>query len=156
IASGHAVGVDATRYAQIILEQGERMATIIRNLLQFGRRAGGLRETTDLRLLADRAALLLAPVARKREATLDVRQAGHPVWATVNPAEVEQVLTNLLMNALQASTAGASVGMEVRSEDDPDKQEKKAVVCVSDTGVGIPPQNLQHIFDPFFTTKDVG
>jgi signal transduction histidine kinase len=64
--------------------------------------------------------------------------------------QVHQVLLNLLLNAVQAMEGAGTVHVEIGSRDD------CASVLVSDTGRGIPPQNLPNIFRPFFTTKGGG
>jgi len=60
------------------------------------------------------------------------------------------VFLNLFLNAIQAMPDGGSLIVKSYVEDD------KVKIDVTDTGVGIPPENLDKIFDPFFTTKEVG
>jgi signal transduction histidine kinase len=74
---------------------------------------------------------------------------GEPV-AEVDRDQFVQVLTNLVTNAYTAMSAGGVV--TARLEDDADS----ITVQLSDTGVGIPPENIERIFHPFFTTKQVG
>ena len=65
-------------------------------------------------------------------------------------SQIDQVFLNLLANAAQAITGAGAITIETRVEGD------CAVVAVSDTGPGIPPDVIGRIFDPFFTTKPVG
>jgi signal transduction histidine kinase len=64
--------------------------------------------------------------------------------------QLNQVWMNLLVNAAQAAGRGGGVRVATREQDG------QAVVAISDTGAGIPPEHLKRIFDPFFTTKPVG
>ena len=72
--------------------------------------------------------------------------------------QIKQVLVNLLNNALQAMPDGGRLLVATRlTESEIDGMDHQmAAVYVSDSGAGIPPENLGRIFDPFFTTKEVG
>jgi signal transduction histidine kinase len=75
------------------------------------------------------------------------------VWLEGNAAELEQVMSNLILNALQAMEHGSvhvRIGTTTRAE------QPLACVEVEDEGSGVSQANLPHIFDPFFTTKGVG
>ena len=65
-----------------------------------------------------------------------------------DPLQIRQVLLNLIMNSIQASTAGSEIEISARLEDD------CAVIKVKDQGRGIPAEVLDKIFDPFFTTRE--
>ena len=67
-----------------------------------------------------------------------------------DPGQLQQAMIALATNALDAMAEGGVLTIVGRNEDD------KVVVEVSDTGVGIPPENLPKIFEPFFTTKEIG
>jgi signal transduction histidine kinase len=64
--------------------------------------------------------------------------------------QMEQVVSNLIINALDAMPDGGTVTVAARHEGE------RVVLAVSDTGVGIPPQHVERIFDHFFTTKPSG
>ncbi|MEJ7733371.1 MAG: HAMP domain-containing sensor histidine kinase [Polyangiaceae bacterium] len=152
---------ESRRSARIIVEQAERMTALIRRLLDFARRGAPKKESTDLAGIARRCIGLLQPLARKRGASLELTVVDD-CCALVDPSAVEQVLTNLVMNALHASPGGGVVEMAVtatRTTPPPDVGGPEASyqrVLVGDHGAGIDPVHLEHIFEPFFTTKGVG
>jgi signal transduction histidine kinase len=67
-----------------------------------------------------------------------------------DPAQLQQVLVNLVVNAVQSMSEGGILRLRTARDD------RTARVIVEDTGVGIAPENLERVFMPFFTTKDVG
>jgi signal transduction histidine kinase len=140
---------DVTENARLIAAQTERMSHIIRQLLDFARPRAPLKVRTDLSALVTRTASLLEPIARKQGKSIDVISAS-PTLATVDPDQFQQVLTNLLLNALHASRSGGCVRVDVTRNSD------EAVLRVSDDGDGIAPDALVHLFEPFFTTKPHG
>jgi signal transduction histidine kinase len=148
ISSGRMNGEDAKKSAIVIEQQADRMTTIIRHLLDFARRGGTGRQPTDLHALAEETAELLRPLALKSKVTFACE--GAHTEAFVNRAELQQVLSNLLTNAVHAMPKGGKV--TVRSSEEAHMN----VLRVIDEGEGIPLEILPRIFDPFFTTKDVG
>jgi len=64
--------------------------------------------------------------------------------------QIEQVLINLIQNAIQAMPNGGSLHVSMSHTDD------AVAIAIQDTGTGIPPENVTRIFDPFFTTKPEG
>lgn len=139
---------------RVIVDQSERMATIIRQLLDFGRRGGADRSPTDLSALVQSTVALLRPLARKRRVELSLSLPKTPVRASVNGLEIGQVLSNLVLNAVQAMPNGGRSVIELRLERE--RGVEIAVLSVSDEGTGIRPEDVPKVFDPFFTTKDVG
>ncbi len=160
IASGDLSEADIAESAAIIRSQSERMAAIVRQLLGFARRRSPTRECVDLYDIARECVQLTASFARKSD--IDLSLAGGPAKVTVDRGQIQQVLMNLLMNALQASPQHSAVEVGVGREQIqappglPTCEGKCACVYVEDHGKGIPPENLERIFEPFFTTKDVG
>ena len=73
----------------------------------------------------------------------------------VNASEIEQVISNLVINGLHAMSEGGVLRVRTLRRTAPGRPDHACVV-VEDEGTGISPENLPHIFDPFFTTKDVG
>jgi two-component system NtrC family sensor kinase len=162
IASGELVGPDATESARIIHEQSKRMTAIIRQLLDFARR-GGLSATgrVDLRASATRITGMLGAIARKAGVELSIAP-GDPVDAVAEQGQVDQVVSNLLVNAIQASRAGGRVEIQAQRAlalppaDVGGEPRSMASLTVRDDGSGMAPEVAARVFEPFFTTKDVG
>jgi two-component system NtrC family sensor kinase len=150
---------DVEELSKVIREQATRIGDIVRHLLEFGRRGGTGRVAVDLNEAAHATVELLASTARKRDAQLDLVPATQPVVVQANRSELQQVLSNLILNALQAMPAGGTVRVRVdtagRTSQDGQAREFGAI-AVEDAGAGITPADLPRIFDPFFTTKGVG
>jgi two-component system, NtrC family, sensor kinase len=151
--------------ARIVMEQSERMAQIIRQLLNFARAGKPNKSSVDLRHLAASTLSLLRPIAEKRRVTLHF-EASEPVPEVVaDAAQLQQVVTNLVVNAVQASPESSTVEVGLRAsrqnrrvsgEIGPEVERGFVCITVSDRGVGMSEDTLERIFEPFFTTKDVG
>jgi signal transduction histidine kinase len=160
IATGEVPPEEAPENARIIGSQTDRVATIVRQLLDFARRRPPKRTEVDIAELAGRTKNLLSPLARKSGVELEVTSAA-PVPLNVDAAQIEQALTNLVINGIHAMPKGGELTISIREENAapshaPLHLQRCAVIDVADTGIGIPPENLDRIFEPFFTTKSVG
>ncbi len=149
---------EARQNARIIAEQADRMASIIRELLDFSRRKPLERQKARLGDVLEHAANLMEPMCEDKEISLVVSGA-FDVEAEIDSGKVLQVLTNLLMNAVQAMPEGGRIELGVDRRyvaDPPDRRAVEGdylVIVVADEGVGIPEERLEDIFDAFFTTK---
>src|SRR5437868_303698 len=131
-----------------ILEGAERAAVITGGVLGLARPQADRRDPTDLVRLAEEVVLLSGKDLQKGRVHVEFQASGRP-HARVNPAQIQQVLLNLLINARQAMPQGGTVKVRVAN----DATGRLAEVSVADTGVGIAPADLRRIFEPFFTTK---
>lgn len=137
-------------HARSIVEQGERVTSTIRQLLDFARRRGPELGDTDLHKLSQRVLELIRPLATKRRVKLVLLPAEGDCITAVDLNQIQQALTNLILNAVQAMPQGGTVEVSVRAE---------ATACalsVRDTGTGIAPEIRGRIFEPFFTTQRAG
>jgi signal transduction histidine kinase len=146
-----AVGDDAARTKALekILKGSQRAATIISSMLGFARSTSMQRQMVDLVALVEEVLILTEKDLSKHRVHVEKQFTGRPQALAV-PAQIEQILINLIINARQAMPRGGRLRIEVR--DNP--RTHMAEIRVSDTGVGIPPGQLRLIFEPFFTTKE--
>ncbi len=132
-------------------EGAHRISDIVRDMRALSRtddEAGGWFDLND----AIRSALRIARVETTQRADVQAELVEGLV-VKGNPGPVSQVFVNLLVNAAQALAEGdgrKEIRITARRESD------QAVIEVSDTGPGIPPERLQRLFQPFFTTKGTG
>jgi signal transduction histidine kinase len=133
-----------------IVEAAQRAATITRSMLGLSRPGGSLehREPTDLVRLVREVVALVEKDMVKHRVRMDVKIVGEP-WARVHPAQIQQVLLNLLINARQAMPDGGTVRVHLGL----DAAGRRAELRVADGGVGIAPGDLRRIFEPFYSTK---
>lgn len=147
--------------ARIIREQTETMTRIIRQLVDFARAGSARRTRQNVRDLIGASLSMLAPIAKKRQVTL-VAEPGSPLEIDVDSGQLQQVLTNLLVNAIQAVAERGRVRVGAEStmaKPPPHVSEHPArwvAVHVTDDGQGISDAVMQHLFEPFVTTKGVG
>lgn len=159
LLAGEVNEANISKYSSSILEQTKKMTVIIRHLLDFGRRGGSSRVNVDLNELVTHAVDLLLPMAKRRGCSVVVEPLSRAVPVVVNPAELEQVFSNLLINALQAMAPGGMAHVRITLETRGTAASSFrpfGCVIVQDDGEGIDERDLAHVFDPFFTTKGVG
>lgn len=148
----HGRADDAYKALTLLDQQLTRMAALTGHLKTFARKSpSGLRERLDLACVVDQALLLLD--ARIREERVScVLDLTRPAWVRGDAIRLEQVLINLLRNALDAMSDKPLKRMEIRIE----AENGQWRLSVADSGGGIADEHLGNIFDPFFTTKPVG
>lgn len=143
---------DVARRLAVIETQVARVIEIISKLLDATRRAPGEPTAVDLNDLAQDTAALVRPGLASAGLVLDVRtEAGLP-RVLGQRDQLQQVLLNLLMNAIDATPSGGRVELTTRARPARDEVE----ISVTDTGIGISAADRKHIFEPFFSTKEAG
>jgi len=150
ITDDHEPGSADFENGTIVIEQTQRVAQIIRQLLDFARRRSPRRTEIDLGQLVRETLALLHPLAAERHITVAVDVVGDGLVCSADHGQIQQALTNLVVNAFQAIGSVGRVNVSVT------RDRTSARIEVVDTGIGIATDALPHIFEPFFTTKDVG
>ena len=143
---------DAYKALKPVDDMLTRMAALTGHLKTFARKSpSGLRERLDLAAVVDQALQLLETRLRDENVST-VLHLSRPAWVRGDAIRLEQVLINLLRNALDAMADQPLKRLEVRLEAD----DQLWRLSVSDSGTGIAEEHLAQVFDPFFTTKAVG
>jgi PAS domain S-box-containing protein len=136
------------RKAQAIIErQVGQLTHLVDDLMEVSRTITGRiqlhREQIDVSGIVERAVETVRPLIDQRTHELTVSLPPGPIWLYADAARLEQVVTNLLTNAVKYTYDGGHIGLSVQQEGD------KAVLRVRDTGIGITPAFLPHVFDLF-------
>ncbi|MFH2010737.1 MAG: HAMP domain-containing sensor histidine kinase [bacterium] len=163
IATGEVTGEDVIQPARAIEEQVKRMSRIIRLLLNFARRNVERYETVEILALAQQTVGVLTVFAKRTGAILTVESDEEgPLIVDGSPGLLQQVLVNLVTNAIHAMPNGGRITIEVDRISRPERNDDGGPVrpwiriAVKDEGVGIPQEDQPRIFEPFYTTKEAG
>jgi len=140
-----AEAIDAVR---VVSSELKRLSALVTEFLDFARPNPLSREPTSLRELCDRVMLLIGPVAAEAHVTLDCQHPSSDLVLDLDPAKMEQVLLNLIQNAVEAlePLGGGKVTLRAR------RKPRGVVIDVEDNGPGLSTAGAP-IFDPFFSTK---
>ncbi|HYS05264.1 MAG TPA: ATP-binding protein [Candidatus Dormibacteraeota bacterium] len=133
-----------------IEQQAFRAAGIASSLLNFSRQRDGDYQPLDIAEMMSETLELFQPHLRGRRIELVRRVDGPLSRVNGNRGRLQQVLMNLLLNAVDAMPEGGTVTVAAHADTG------RVQIEVSDTGCGIPPEHLDRIYDPFFTTKPRG
>jgi C4-dicarboxylate-specific signal transduction histidine kinase len=138
-----------------ISAQAARAGEIIKRLRGMVSRRQPVREIVDLNVLAREACALISHELKRQELTIDEQLAERGLWVRVDSVQIEQVLLNLLRNALDTlhDLPAAERRLRLVSGIQPDGM---VFVSVEDNGAGIDAKSMEHLFDPFFSTKESG
>jgi two-component system, NtrC family, sensor kinase len=141
---------DLKEYLGLIRSEAFRCKSITMSLLDFSRARSGERTTVDLTETIRSSARLLAHQKRGEnvEINLEIPETLPPVNA--NAGQIQQATIALATNAIDAMPEGGTLTFRAFP------QNNRVVIEVSDTGIGISPEDMSKIFEPFFTTKEVG
>jgi signal transduction histidine kinase len=155
-------GDDVIDSARIVAEQAERMTALIRQLLDFARPRPLHKAPINVTNLAGRVCELVGTIARKQNVTLRPPAFDDSLRVEADDSQLQQVMTNLVINAIHAMPSGGTVELSARiAEQTPPPYVGGAVtswiaIDVRDTGTGMDAETRERIFEPFYTTKDVG
>ena len=141
---------DTKKIADESIEGMNRVRDIVKNLKSFARPDP---ETSSVCDINEQIRITLKMVHNELKYKCAVREEyGELPQVRCAAGEINQVMMNLVINAANAIERNGTITIRTRTRAD----DGAIVISVSDTGSGIPPENLKRIFDPFFTTKEVG
>jgi signal transduction histidine kinase len=143
------------RNLTIIRNQAERIARIVRQLLNLSRPHKLHFRKIGLKALVEEAAELIETQAESAGVDIEVH-CDDDAAIEADPELIQQVLLNIFRNGIQAMPQGGRLRVECLKDAAESGGRSFAAVRVSDTGAGIALESLPNIFDPFFTTKEVG
>ena len=132
---------------------------LVGDILAFANPTEPQRRQVTLGQVVDQVAELIAPRLVQCGVTLRVDDACRDVELWADPRQLQQILMNVLLNAVEAAVEGGErdgrpwVSL---SAEPADRDGQTAIVRIADSGPGIDPDQLHHVFNPFYTTKDSG
>ena len=134
----------------VIRDQARRSRTIVRDLLSFVRFRDAARERVSLTEALGASVKALQPTVLQNGGRLMSSLPEAEIFGNTDRAGLQQIVTNLVLNAAQASGRGGVVTVRAVVT------EQELAIIIEDTGPGIPPALMDRIFEPFFTTKPLG
>jgi signal transduction histidine kinase len=144
------LGQDTSADLDDIIAASLQAREVVKKLTLFARQTPSKRTRVDLNQVVEDGIAFLDVRCAKEGVDL-VRDLAPDLPQTfADPSQLQQVLVNLVVNALQAMPGGGTLTVATRAED------ASVVLAVEDTGVGMSDDVKKQIYDPFFTTKDVG
>jgi two-component system NtrC family sensor kinase len=139
---------------KVIARATERVRDIVKGLLDFSRQTELDRKPTDINRMVNDTVLLLENEAMIKGVKLKYRPGGDIPSLTLDRNQFQSAILNILINALDATEPGGKINVETQNSN---MQDSKGIdILISDTGSGIPQEDLHKLFDPFYTTKDPG
>jgi PAS domain S-box-containing protein len=141
------LSTDDRSLLDLVQSEIDRIGGIVRQLYQLHRPQPATEIDFDLWQLASQTIQLISGISRRHRVDIRLQETNRPISASLPEGELKQVLYNVLLNAVQASTPGSAVDVSITAID------RFAAIRITDYGTGIPSDVISRIFDPFFTTK---
>ena len=126
------------------------MGTLTNQLKSFARKSSGMPGPVDVRRAVDNALFLLDQRWRRANVTVTTEMGADEMTALCDANRLEQVMVNLIANALDAIEGIAAPMLRIRGR----REATRVIVEVHDNGPGLPEDVREHLFEPFFTTKE--
>lgn len=135
---------------ELIVSETTRCREIIRGLLDFARQTQPKVQSARIGQVIDRAVRIVRNQASVEH--IEIKHCGADECDVpplrMDPKQIQQVILNLVLNAVDATPDGGEIVISCKQED-----ERFALLTVTDSGSGIPPEDLAHVFEPFYSTK---
>jgi len=138
--------------AEVMIREVDRLNRVIGQLLEFARPMAVQKKPADLQSLIRHSVKLVEKQAQAKEIKVETVLPNEIAPASVDPDRLNQVFLNLFLNAIEAMENRGTMTVALSKETQP----PRVRIDVTDTGPGIPEQDLEHIFDPYFTTRQTG
>ena len=135
-----------------IIYATRQLNAVVSNLLNYSREMRGQFGRYELKPLIDDIVEIIQPMATDRHVTITRTYDDGDLTVEIDPVQIKQIITNLLVNALEACPRKAGGRIELKAA----RTKKRVRLTVSDNGSGISKKVLRQIFEPFYTTKDGG
>ena len=140
------------RYLELIAHESSRCGQIVSNLLSFSRQKELERRRVDINDVIRSVILLCQHRMDLQNIALDQQLDSHLPEITGDYNQIQQCIMNVIFNAMEAMPDGGKLTLRTS----PDRKKRMVHIEISDTGCGIPEENLSIIFEPFFSTKEEG
>jgi signal transduction histidine kinase len=137
------------KYLKSVINDTERCKNIVKDLLTYSRQTSPTKEMFQVNSLIEQSLTFIRDQKRFLNIELVKELANDMMLIHADISQLSQVIINLVMNAIDAMNRKGTLTFKTYRN----KPHKKAYIEVSDTGCGIPEENLSKIFDPFYTTK---
>jgi two-component system NtrC family sensor kinase len=134
---------------KLIIDETARCGSIVKGLLEFSRQTAPVKEPTNINEVIEKTLLLFESQLLVNHVRVEKNLDMNLPRIMIDSNKIKQVLTNLILNAIEAMSKGGI--LTINSMLSPDKNH--VLLQFTDTGQGIPKEHLSKIFDPFFTTK---
>ena len=134
----------------VVQKETARLEQILDDFLRFIGKSELDLQNTDVNLLVNDMADFYTPQARAKNITVRLGLAKNPIICKIDPDMIKQVILNLFINATQAMNEGGELIIRTNMND------KNANIEISDTGIGIPPEEIDKIFQAYYTSRSAG
>jgi two-component system NtrC family sensor kinase len=135
------------RYLHLVQQESVRCGTIVQNLMAFARRTSTDPQPVDVNEVVDRSIMLIRHHLEISGITLNSVPLEGDTVIVADEGQLEQAFVALFVNAVEAMPDGGELGVRVTGNP------RQVEIHVTDTGIGMPPDVLDHVFEPFFSTK---
>jgi signal transduction histidine kinase len=144
-----------SQFLKIASGEVDRISSLVNELLDFARPSDPKWELEDINTILDGMILLVSTATKKKLITIIRNYASNLPLAQIDREQIKQVILNILLNAIDATSENGTITVQTRSFIKPGG-EPYVQIEFTDTGSGIPDEHLEDIFNPFFTTKATG